>query len=539
MGKKKEKKRLALMEVASRTPEVRAYADYEQSSGYSNTFAVSYDGEKNLGELGPIKRYMIDYDRLRDRSWQAYLDSEIAQIVINRFTTWVIGTGLKLQCQPQLQVLKGEKIEFEQEEFNLATEARFKLYSDSAMSAYSGMGSIQTIAEEAFINSRIGGDVLVVLRFVDNEIKADLYDGAHVCTPSNVSFSGSTYIYNETGNRVVNGIEINSRGMHVAYHVRTAIFEWTRIPARGEKTGHLMAYMVYGLKYRLNNVRGLPLIVAVMETVKKLERYKEATVGSAEERQKIPFFIEHGVQSTEENPLITRMAKAFNADKPGDNPIDVNGQKLADSVAVSMNKTVFNMPRDSKMVQLDSKNELSFGEFYMKNFDVICATVGIPPNVALSKYDDSFSASRAALKDWENTLIVQRKKFAQQFYQPIYNLWLHKEILMNKIYAPGYLTAAMQNNLMAIEAFRFARFTGANVPHIDPVKEVNAERLKLGSKYDSVPLTTAEAATEALNGGEFAANLQQCADEIGKSKEAGFEEEEAKPRVPETDGEDD
>ena len=54
------------------------------------------------------------------------------------------------------------------------------------------------------------------------------------------------------------------------------------------------------------------------------------------------------------------------------------------------------------------------------------------------------------------------------------------------------------------------------MPHIDPLKEVKAERAKLGNSF--VPLTTAEAATEALSAGEFDSNVVQMIKEVESSK---------------------
>jgi hypothetical protein len=49
---------------------------------YRTLFTHTFNGEKDDGEIGPIKIYKIDYDAVRYRSWQAYLESEICQMVI-------------------------------------------------------------------------------------------------------------------------------------------------------------------------------------------------------------------------------------------------------------------------------------------------------------------------------------------------------------------------------------------------------------------------------------------------------------------------
>jgi hypothetical protein len=78
--------------------------------GYRTIGSISYNGEKNYGEIGPIKNYFPDYSALRARSWQLYLESELAQTILNNHIIWVIGSGLKLQAEPVKDILKSEGI---------------------------------------------------------------------------------------------------------------------------------------------------------------------------------------------------------------------------------------------------------------------------------------------------------------------------------------------------------------------------------------------------------------------------------------------
>lgn len=498
---------------------------------YRTLFSLSYDGEKNLGEIGPAINYRPDFARLRIRSWQSYLESEVSQTILKKFALWVVGSGLKLQAEPASKVLESENITLDSEEFNNVVESRFGIFSKSKSSDYSNMESLHKKAKQAFLNAIIGGDVLVVLRFIEDQLKVQLIDGAHVQSP----FPGDSFFtqVKANGNRIINGVEISKTGEHVAFYVRTSTSKIEKIPAKGEESGLTMAFLVYGLKYRLDYYRGMPLISVVLETLKKMERYKEATVGSAEERQKIAYFIEHGVQSTGENPLQKTLAKAFDADAQTDLsiPRDIENNKLADTVAATTNKQVFNMPIDAQIKALDSKNELYFKDFYSINVDLIAAALEIPPEVAMSKYDSNFSASRAALKDWEHVLNVTRANFSSVFYQNIYDFWLETEILKNKIQAPGYLRAMQEKDVTVLDAYRNARFVGASVPHIDPVKEVNAERLKLGDSAKSIPLTTIEAATERLNSGDSSSNMEQYSKEKRKAKELDILDQDNPPQT--------
>lgn len=494
-----------------------SYGQYRVLGGYS------YNGEKNLGEMGPIKNYWVDYSALRARSWQLYLESEIAQTVLGKYTTWVIGGGLKPQSEPQKKILKANKIDLDIKSFTEDVETRFAAFCKSKRSDYSNNTNLNELEAEGHKNTLVGGDVLVILRYIDKCVKVELIDGDRLYSPL---FGSEWYPQSlPDGHKIINGVEVDERKQHIAYYVRKpgVILNLERIPARGAKSGMLMAYLVYGFTYRIDNYRGLPLLSVVMETTKKLERYKEATVGSAEERQKIAFFIEHQEFSDGDNPLLKETAKAWDFNRVNMQiPQDDFGHAMANKIAVTTNKQAFNLGPGQQIKSVVSKNELSFGEFYNTNMDAICSAVEIPPNVALSKYDANFSASRAALKDWEHTLNVKRKKFGFHFMQPIFDLWLHMEILSGRINAPGYLDAYVKNNYEVLEAYRHIRFTGAAVPHIDPVKEVEAERAKLGPNLAHAPLTTIEASTEILNGGDASHNFEQASDELKELDRLGI-----------------
>lgn len=502
-------------------------ADFQGNGTYTNIMTLSYSGEKNLGEMGPAIDYRLDYGMLRLRSWQSQLESDVCKTVIKRFVTWVVGEGLKLQSEPQIDVLGMEGITINKQDFSKIVEARFSLFKKSKSADYSEMSNIDIIAANAFKNAIIGGDVLVIQRFDGKNITVQLIDGSHIQSP----YIGDSYFATATsnGNTILNGIEINPKGKHIAYYIRTyspngTFNKYERIDARSKSNGLQTAFLVYGSKHRLDNLRGLPLLAACLETAKKMERYKEAVLGLAEEVAKTVYQVTHQAYSDGSNPLQDRLAKAsgFDLDKP-EIASDLLGQKIADSVAATTNKQAVNMPVGAELKAVKNDTPIMFRDFYQVNTDLLCATVGIPPNVAMSKYDDSFSASRAAIKDWEHTLMVERRNFAFEFYDPIYQFWLDVQILQNKIQAPGYLMARASNDTMILDAYRKNRWVGSQVPHIDPVKEVKAEREKLGKAAEAIPLTTVERATEVLNGGESDSNIEQFAIEFAKCKELGIE----------------
>lgn len=488
--------KVAQLEKTSKQPEASYYMPY-----YTPIIRQRYDGEKTPGEMGAPKDYLLQYSHLRARSWQSYLESEITQALINKYTSWVIGSGLYVQCEPEKRVLAQEGITNIDKDFIENVQDRFNLWVCSRHSDAAGMCPIDTLSFEAYKNAIIGGDVLVINYPENSTVKQQIIDGAHVMSPSTESNLWKEAI--SRGNRIDYGVELDKNNSHIAYYVFGSDNKFYRVERLGKKSGRLMAYLVYGSRYRLDDVRGLPLISSVLETLKKLERYKEATVGSAEERQKIALFVEHSADSTGENIFLSKVAQAaaLGTTEAGETKSTDPYEAAATKIATTTNKQAINLPVGAKLNSLDSKNELYFKDFYTTNIQFVCAAIGIPYEVALAMFNSNYSASRAAIKDWEHTLLTNRKRFSAQYFQPFYNLWLELSILSGKINAPGYIKALNDNNIMAIEAYSSARFLGENVPHIDPVKEVMAERLKLGD--DTTPLTDYDQATERLGSGGF------------------------------------
>ncbi len=473
---------------------------------YSSIYTYRYDGEKTPQSMGSIRDYKIDYQRLRARSWQAYLESDIAQTILGKYSVWVVGLGFKLQSEPNVELLEQEGITNDWSALSNTIESRWKVWSDNELSSHNGMSSYNSLMSDAFLSATIGGDALVVHRVKNKTLTTQIIDGAHIHTPPG-----------EFGNpKIKHGVEIDGAGKHIAYHVKTSPGKYERIPAFGSKSKVRMAFMVYGLKYRLDSVRGLPLLSVALQTISSVDRYKEAMVAGAESRAKIAYTIEHGAASSGENPFKSSMARLMNEE---DQPKTVDYDSLAKNIKASYNNEAINMPTDSKLVMHDSKMENQFDEFFMSNINLIAASVSIPPEVAMSMYNSNYSASRAAIQDWQHTLQVKRGVFSQQSYKRTYNIFYDLEVLKNKFKPAGYIT---NSDPMIDCAFKQARFVGANVPHIDPLKEVRAEREKLGDTAGSISLTTAEAATERLSEGDFNVNIVKFAKELKRSRELGI-----------------
>ena len=464
--------------------------------------SVLYDGEKTPNELGSPYNFELDYYTLRMRAWEAFIKSTVIQTAIKNYCLWIVGSGLKFQAEPSKEYLRQRGIELGDDRvFSNTIEAQFRLYCNSKESTYSKQMNLHLLASEALKNAILSGDVLIIERYDGYQPTTQIIDGCFVGNPTNF---GDVEKVKANGNYLVNGVEISQTGEHIAYWVQQNDLSFARVMANpsGVK-GKRQAWLLYGLRHKITDTRGMSLLTAVMERDAKLDRYLEASVGSAEENSKIPFTFEHDVNGMGDNPAFKQLAQTMGVKKEVNNETaTLDG--YATHIAQTTGKQVYNMPPGSQLKTNVSHSDPNFNTFYTPNAELIFATIGIPPEVAMGKYNGSYSGSRAANKSWEFKMKVERvNTLTEYFYKPIYEFWFLINFYKSNISAPGYREAIMSQDWMIVQAYNNCRFIGSGVPHIDPVVEVTAERLKLGSMYDNVPLESGEQAAENSDNLDF------------------------------------
>lgn len=476
----------------------------------------NWDGEKTLGELGAVVNNIPNYDNLRMRSYDAYATKDIVKIIASKHFYWTIGSGLKLQCEPNRTVLESEGLSgFDFGNFAKFVESRFMVYANSKQCDNLKEKNLHELGMDFYKGKFIGADCLCVIRYDDNGPNAQFISGSHVQNPT----IGSKYYdsVKESNNRIEHGIEVDERGKHVAYYVNVKpksndlLDEYERIPAYGVKSGKRLAWMVSGEKISPDHMRAVPAISQSLEKINKLDQFMESSVLRARESANIVYTVIHDKDSTGESPtdkiISDRRGQSVLLDLPSDK---VLADGLANKITETTSGQAFNMTPGSKLESFSTDIGTDFQAFYTPVFDTISAGMDIPPEVAMQKYSSNYSASRAAINSFGYIVSINRMTFANQFYIPFYKLWLEFQILTNKIEAKGYIENI--DNFMVTESYSQCRFIGKNMPHIDPLKEIKAVREMLGID-DNSPLISREQATELLNMGQWDENFMKSLEE--------------------------
>jgi len=503
-------------------------ADYDSMASAFRMFT----GSTIPGTMPMPSPWRLDYYALRERSWQAYQENELAASFLDRLRHFVINCGLKMQYEPS-KLLESLGVEMLDEDKALV-ERDFNTYASSTCASRDGRRDLHMLADEAYLNTLTAGDLLVVLHIVKGEIKVQHIDGRNVVNPWD---RGIMLTAARKGNMIVNGVEYDKVGREIAYYVRQDNFfpasltgklenrfKTERIPSYG-KSGRLMAFRPSRDNQRIGGGRGKPILTPVLQKLEIMRRYELAELLAAEMNAKFVATIEHDEFSSNENPLQGlpngggRHTDGQAQELYAAGYSEDHGDKVAGKVTNVTDGNIVNMGRGQKLKSHDTKRPNVDGAKFLESGHVAtAAAVGIPHEVARMLFTASYSASRAALEMFKIIMLFERKNFASQYYTVIAKERMRLRALQGKISMPKpYIQAIIARDESALVPYETFRFTGVVVPHVDPLKEVKAaiEKIKGG-------LSTWERETEALGTGDFEANAERLKKETETLDSAGL-----------------
>lgn len=454
----------------------------------------------------------IDYniDVLRQRSRSLYMSSPLATSAIKTNRTNVIGAGLKLKSRIDAKFLGLSDDEADEWEQN--TEREFSLWADSLWCDTMHLNNFYELQQLALMSWLMNGDGFALIEHAEPQqympygLKLHLIEADRVCNPNYISGELIPVVTLDNGNRCINGVEVDDNGAIIAYHVCShypnsfidfKLRKWTRIEAYGEITGepnilHLME------SERCEQYRGVPYLSPVVECLKQISRYTEAELMAAVVTAFFTAFIKQNGSTTD---------VGFDTAIPPEEQVD------NDPNAYELGAGTVNMlgPGEDVVIADPKRPASGFDGFINAMAKQIGAALEIPAELLSKAFTSSYSASRAAILEAWKAFRMRRGWFANDFCQPIYELWLSEAVARGRIKAPGYF-----NDPSIKKAWSASDWYGPSPGQLDPVKEVNAAQLRVQNGF-----STREKETQELTGGDFDKNIARMKKENELMNNAG------------------
>jgi capsid protein len=362
-------------------------------------------------------------------------------------------------------------------------------------------GELQAIAKRT---AYLSGDCLVVIRQspVTGLPVTELIDGRHVQDPMQGNHKKAA---ESRGNEIKHGVEIDYNGRHVAFYVNKVNgtkIESARIPANGPKSKRKLAWLVYGSKRLLDDIRGIPLLGLIAQSLNEIDKYRDSEQRAALVNSMLAMFVRK------------------DSDKPGTRPLR-GGAVRRDTVDVTDSDgktrefnidkwvpgmTIDELAQGEVPESFDTKRpNAGFGVFEEAIISAIAWANEIPPEVLKLAFTSNFSSSRQANAEFKLFLDKERALFSSAYLKPRYENWLVSMVLTDRIKAEGFLEAWRDGNKFEIfGAWLDSDWCGAIKPHVDPLKETNAYKIK-----DEQGYSTKARSTRELTGMKYSRNIKQ------------------------------
>jgi lambda family phage portal protein len=460
-----------------------------QASGY-RARRYGFNGEKQSGGLNYTTAHQVDRQGLIRRSIKAFEESTQARSAINRLNDSVINTGLMLESTPVAPIL-GITDEQKQEISN-QIEARFNLWANDRRCDAAENNTLGQIERILFNNQLIKGDYFVVLDFSDdpglfNPLQIKIINPDRVSTPTDQAQIKSA---EERGNKIVSGIEIDDNGKSIAIYVKfknkkTFKNEWKRIEVINQVTGRQV--VIHGNKQRFGDeIRGIPVLAHIAHELEKVTDYGLLELMSAVANASIASVVKPSENAPATNPFTSNSFVPPNLQKTIDGYQATDADQNLDSGYTNIGKNVLknsgglmvsSLNAGEDLISYDTKRpNVNYTAFVDGVSKYLSASLNIPIEVLTMLFGSNFSASRASLKLFWQSIMVWRDEIISDFRRPVHSAFLLGEVGTGNLILPGYDNPALR------PAWESANFIGIPSPSIDPVKEAKgaAARIKEG-----------------------------------------------------------
>lgn len=463
---------------------------------------------------------------LRQRARMLFMSSPVARSAIETNKVKVVGTGLTPKPVLDLDLLR--LTPEAAKDWQRTMEREWSLWASKKENCDAiGMNNFAGMQQLVTSNTLVNGDLIAITQLRDPtllnpySLRLRLVEADRISTPGNMRLvmggSRTDGRNPKNGNRIFDGVEVDSKGMVVAYWICNAYpnqvlrerdkIEWKRVKAYSTRTGLPKVFHTMEAE-RPDQYRGVSYLAPVIESLLNISRYTQSELMAA----LIQSFFTAWIETTA-NPAAIPMNEASYGDD--DDPNTPPDRNISDnSNDYEMGPGTINVLKQGEKITFGNPNIPTPGfDTFVK---VICKEIGaalnIPYDTLLKEFNASYSASRAALMEaWEG-FRIRRENLVSQFCQPIYEVWLSEAVALGRIKAPGFfLDPAIR------AAWCKAQWLGPVQGQLDPTKEVKADILAVQHGYK-----THEQVTREYGGGDWNENMERLKQEQETLREAGM-----------------
>lgn len=444
-----------------------AYAGQAAPSPWQNSI---YDGGKFAGGFGATQIQHVDYWTLRRRSAQLFNENLYARGLVRRLVTNEINTGLTPEAAPDEEIIGLPEDSLN--DWTETVENRFGIWAKTPwLCDWKQQSSYGAIQRAARLEALVSGDVLVVLRQSQRTKlpMVQLVSGNKVQSP----FGDQATI--RKGHKISHGVELDTMGRVAAHWVKQDDGSIKRIPARGEKSGRRISWLVYGTDKRLDDVRGQPLLALVLQSLKEIDRYRDSAQRKAVINSILAMFIQKGEDKAGTLPVTGGAVRRDKTEVTGS-----DGTKRNFDIASQIPGVVMEELQHGETPQgfHSQGTDINFGVFEEAIIQTVAWANEIPPEILRLAFSNNYSASQAAINEFKIYLNKVWSDWGETFCSPIYIDWLISETLVGKISAPGMLDAWRDPQKYDIfGAWVAVDWYGSIKPSTDTLKQAKGSKL--------------------------------------------------------------
>ena len=451
------------------------------------------------GKNQPYNTEIWQYNGAQTRriSRIAHSQSPAAQALTGRFADLVYGQNLELQSQPFFDLIAGAPTDIkERTKIIKNIESRWWLWAKSTNSIYEQDKCYLQKSREDFERLMIDGEYFLIFRYSQSRKKNPLT--VQSIKSDCVQRVGSQVAQ---GNIEVDGVEYDSRGVAVAYHVLDSITgKSTRILRYGTKSGRtFVVHVKLGAERR-----GIGILAGIISELTKLSDFQALEIQAAVINAMFAVWVETPIGG--ENKAIIGKT-GIGGIKTG-----ADQRRLASNVSefeARLNSTDFdhggmiiqNMGEGQRLESFDTKRPTAnFEAFFSTVKTNLFAAKGMSRAVADYDFQASYSGARGELLVLWLRVLSMRFDSIMQRENEVFKMWLWGEVDNGTVHDFGYADEFTR------DAFSNCDWTGPARPDIDPMRSAKAHEIESTNGWK----TDNQIASER-GGGSFDDNIERKA----------------------------